>query len=223
MSKVEEKLEAVARVLAEKGDDGQRLELVQRARRFKRSWVEMAEALCFVRDTGAYKRWGFADLHAYCAGELQLRGATVEKLLGSYATVRMHAPEVLQRDGVAQSIPTVDAVDYFTKAVTPRPENDAAPEDNSAVISDLRRAVFDDTKPLTTIRREFNPLLHPKSDSDQEREAIGKMRSTLRRFNNLLDHIPSLPAARVEKVRKAMAGLERDLDALSADSERLAG
>ena len=144
MSKSEEKLEAVARVLADKGDDGQRLELVQRARRFKRSWVEMAEGLAFVRDTAAYQRWGYKDILDYGLHELQLRQATVEKLLGSYATLRTHAPEVLRRDGVARTIPSVEAVDYFAQAINDTTTRQPSEEDGD-LLTELRQAVFEDT------------------------------------------------------------------------------
>lgn len=223
MSSTEERLEATARILAEKGDDGQRLELVQRARRFKRSWVEMAEALSFVRDTHAYKRWGFSDLNAYCNQELQLRASAVEKLLGSYSTLRRHAPEVLQRDGVARSIPTADAVDYYARAVGPRPGAEAQVTDDPELLSELHKAVFEENKPLPAIRRQFNSLLNPKSEATVELETVAKLRSALRRVTSLIDQLETLPASRVDTVKKTLRALEDDLEAIDAtDDKKLA-
>jgi hypothetical protein len=40
-------------------DDPARVELLQRARRFKASWIELAEGLSNVRRSGDFKRWGY--------------------------------------------------------------------------------------------------------------------------------------------------------------------
>ena len=170
MSRVEERLEATARILAEQGDDGQRLELVQRARRFKRSWVEMAEGLLYVRQQRSYKRWGFEDFYDYCAQELQLRTATVDKLTGSYSTIRDHAPEVLRRDGVARSIPSVDAVDYFARALEPANDGESETDPDPEVISQLRHAVFEDNKPVQSLRRQFNLCFIPNRKAQRLRK-----------------------------------------------------
>ena len=77
-------LDSLADHLAREGADALRIELVRRARNFKRTWVEMAEALVEVRDTQAYLAWGYQDLYAYCHQELLLRQPTVDKLTGSF-------------------------------------------------------------------------------------------------------------------------------------------
>jgi GTP cyclohydrolase I len=65
-----QKLDALAQMLERTGEDPLRLELVHRAQRFKRSWVELAEALHELRGNRGYEAWGYADLHEYCAKEL---------------------------------------------------------------------------------------------------------------------------------------------------------
>ncbi len=212
------KLDEIAASLADKGDDAQRLELVQRARRFKRSWVEMAEALVHVRATRAYERWGYADLYAYCQAELQIRKGTVDKLTGSFVALRAHAPEVLQRDGVAQPIPTVDAVDYFAQALRATRDGDgdaeAEPQHPPGVIAELRSAVFDDNENVVSLRRRFNPVLHPKPEGAGEVEALDKTRAAARRLENLLSECPGVTKKRVAEVQAALDHLQEDLDAL---------
>ena len=69
-------LDRTAEELRASGADGLRLELVKRARSFKRTWVDMAEGLVRVRNEGAYRGWGFEHFHAYCSLGLHLeRGA----------------------------------------------------------------------------------------------------------------------------------------------------
>ncbi len=215
MATVHEKLDALAESLAKKGDDGQRLELVQRARRFKRSWVEMAEAIAWVRDTGAYERWGYPDLHSYCHEELHIRGTTVDKLTGGYATLREHAPQVLRRDGVASEIPSVDAVDYFAQALNPKPNpKRPLPEPDPEVIRELKTAVFDDNKPVAVLRREFNPVLKAKPDGAEALERMERASAAARRLTSLVDKIDDLSPDVVAKVQRTLAKLTDELDEL---------
>ncbi len=64
--------------------DPVRSDTLQKARAFKRTWLELAEALSKVTETKLWEKWGFSDFDAYCRKELHLRGSTVAKLLGSY-------------------------------------------------------------------------------------------------------------------------------------------
>lgn len=89
------KIDDLAQLLELTGADAQRLDVVRRLQRFKRSWIELAEALVKVR-------------------------ATVDKLTASYSTVQRHAPEVLGRDGAARAVPHVEAVEYFSRALEKR-------------------------------------------------------------------------------------------------------
>ena len=78
-TKVDATLEALAQ---EHGDDPERVELLHRARRFKASWIELAEGLTAARRHAHWRRWGFASLEEYAKSELHLRPETVEKLTG---------------------------------------------------------------------------------------------------------------------------------------------
>lgn len=206
MSSTLARLDLLAEELASRGDDGQRLELVQRARRFKRSWIEMAEALLIVRRTKAYARWGYKDLYAYCADELHMRKATVDKLTGSYSTISEHAPKVLDRDGVEQQIPALEAVDYFSKAVG---DDSQASQD---VVKELRTAVFDEVRPVAAIRKEFNPVVFPKPPGYEDFERLEKIGSGTRRLTSLLRNCDELPRGLVQDVLSALEALDADLD-----------
>lgn len=214
------KLDEIAAALAGEGGDAQRLELVQRARRFKRSWVEMAEGLVHVRATRAYLRWGYDDIYAYCEQELHIRRSTVDKLTGSFMALRRHAPQVLERDGVAQPIPSVDAVDYFARALRATregdddPPEDARPPHPPEVVEQLRRAVFDENQSVVSLRRRFDPVLHPKPEGVAQLEALEKTRAAARRLENLLADCPGLSAKRVGEVRAALEHLQQDLETL---------
>jgi len=216
MPRSRSKLDDLADMLARTGDDPERLDVVQRAQRFKRSWVDLAEALVRLRKSRAYEAWGYADLHEYCNKELAIRGATVDKLLLSFTTVERHAPEVLARDGVARDIPSIEAVDFFTRALgsddKPGPFRRLdAPDD---VVEQLRSAVFDEGQGVRELRERFNPVLHPKNDNAEAQDVVRKAASAAKRLIELLPEVDGLTGARVGRTIAALEAVLRDLDGL---------
>jgi hypothetical protein len=81
-------------------NDPVRADTLQKARAFKRTWLELAEALARVQHGRSWEQWGFTDFDAYCRKELHLRAsipnlATVEFV--KKATERAAAdPDTLQ-------------------------------------------------------------------------------------------------------------------------------
>lgn len=214
-----DQLEVRAHELEAEGADPKRVALIRRARRFKRSWIEMAEALVEVRMSRAYEAWGYPDFFAYCADELLLKRRTVEKLTGSYHTIKRHAPDVLEGDG---DVPSFDSVDYFTRALARAGYNDEGWEDVGPsetppeAIEELRQAVFAESRPVSSLRREFHPILFKKSDDEATREILEKASNHAERLCRLLPDIPGLSKARVAEAAAALDGLCRDLEALRA-------
>lgn len=204
-----ERLDAHREELAAKGADEVRLEIVRRARNFKRSWVEMAEALMQVKNRNMHLDWGYEDFHSYCQLELLLTKATVDKLTGRFAVVQEHAPQVLARDGVAQPIPSMGAVDYFAKALRGAPENDAE-EDESW--DDLKQAVFDDNQSVAVLRKSFDPIFFAKSEEDEAVENLEKARTAIRRLEGILQRVAGVDDTKLEVAMRALADLREDVD-----------
>lgn len=188
MSSIDD-LDRFAESLREKGETGLRLRAVETARQFKRSWLEMARVILEVRNRRSYESWGFRDVYAYCYEELRIKRPTVEKLILSYSTISEHAPKVLNYDGIAQQIPSVDSVDYLAKALREREdEDDDSPLPSEDVIAELKQAIFEEGAPVQSLRKRFDPIINPKSEADLEREAIKKALGALRRLEaTLLD------------------------------------
>lgn len=216
MARGNTKLDALEQML-ERGDDPQRLELVRRAQRFKRSWVELAEALASLRKNHAYERWGYGDLMDYCSKELQIRSATVDKLLLSLSTVQVHAPEVLKRDGVARDIPSLDAVDYFGRALgtEEKPGPVRRLDASEDVIEQLRTAVFDEGQGVRELRQTFTPLLRPERViAHDEDDVARKAKAAAQKLLELVPNVSGVSEARVGRVIAVLEALLRDLEGL---------
>ena len=214
-----EKIEALLARLEATGADPKRLDALRCTQRFKRSWVELAQTLVAMRRDKAYEGWGFDDFHAYCSAELHLRRATVDKLTMSFSTLKRLAPAVLKWDGVQREVPSLQAVDYFGKAVDaanappqggPRPK-----QPPREVIKELRQAVFDEGQPVGQLRKRFDPILRPKPAGAEELDVVRKALSATRKLAELLPEIEGLTDKRVVGVEKALGSLRQDLEELA--------
>ncbi|HET8934262.1 MAG TPA: hypothetical protein VFN67_12520 [Polyangiales bacterium] len=219
MSKGYEVLEALADRIEEGGGDPARVDIVRRAQRFKRSWVELAEGLSALRKSRRYEKWGYSDLADYCSKELHIKAATIDKLVLSYGALRTHAPEVLRRDGVSREIPSLEAVDYFSRAIGSGDEEGAndsrrrldAPRE---VLDELRAAVFDEQRSVGELRKRFDPIFRPKSASEDAADGLRKLKSLAERLSSAVQTTDGLSEKRVGRVLAVMEALVRDVDEL---------
>ena len=220
MTETHEKLEVLEQELAARGADGVRLALVRRARNFKRSWVEMAEALVMVQNKHLHQEWGYQDFHQYCQTELMLTRATVDKLTGRFQLVAEHAPQVLQRDGVAQPIPSMGAVDYFAKALrgSNDDENYIEPAPDEAW-DELKQAVFEDNQSVAVLRKEFDQVFFNKAEGAQNIENLEKLRTAMRRVEGLMVKVEGLDEDKCEALMAAISAMRDELDQRIPDAK----
>ncbi|MFV8755826.1 hypothetical protein ACNOYE_35185 [Nannocystaceae bacterium ST9] len=235
MPRTSRKLDALAALLERTNGDPKRIEAVRRAQGFRRSWIDLAETLCRIRNQGLFEKWGFSDFHEYCQEELTLKRATVDKLTISYSTLERHAPQVLERDGVANTIPSYEAIDYFHKTVGEFDEppathaaNDGEGEEELTIprrgrvplppTPELRRefeqAVFDEGQPVGELRKRFDQHFFPRPSGADELDSIRKASATARKLAALIVEIPGLPEKQVRRVEAELGKLREALDDL---------
>ena len=153
-------------MLAAAGDP-ERVGAIDKARAFKRSWIELAESLTGIYDRRSYEKWGYASFELYCRKELHLKPATVQKLLGSFRFLQTNAPRVLERslepsasDRPAAPVPSMQAVDFVAKAV----ERGAADE---TAMREIQSAAFEDGVEAPLLKRRFKEIAFPVSDDER--------------------------------------------------------
>lgn len=91
-----------------------RRRVLEGARRFKASWVELGKLLSEVKRGGAWQGWGFRDFEGYCARELFIRRQTAEKLTRSYGFLERHEPELAKEQG--RGAPPFEVVEVLSRA-----------------------------------------------------------------------------------------------------------
>lgn len=181
-------------------DDPMRADTLQKARAFKRTWLELAEALTRVQAQKMFERWGYPDFDAYCRKELHLRGATVAKLLGSYRFLETSAPRVIERareDPFEAPIPTLPAVEFVQKAT----ERAAA---DPETLQTIQRVAFEEGLDAPVLARRFKDVAFPETETDRREKSRSAIAATARRLTTLLAEpvspVPKKLAIRVEEL-----------------------
>ena len=203
-TKVDEELEVTELTFA---DDPERANIVARVRRFKASWIELAEALNDVKRGNRFQSWGYESFEDYARKELRLKPDTVDKLLGSFTFLRKRAPEVLERDGVARSIPSYQAIDFLRRAE----ESTDAPQE---AVAELRKRVIDDGAALPLIQKQFKDVVFPPSADERRDRDKNAIVNTATRLRDLLNDTRAVPRHVAVEVRTALSTM---LDVLTVD------
>jgi hypothetical protein len=195
-------------------DDPERAELLRRARRFKSSWLELAQALTETRRGNRWKGWGFPTFEEYSTKELHLRPETVEKLTGSYSFLQKRAPAVLDRDGVEAAVPSYQAIDYLRRAE----ESAEAPK---AAVEEIRRKVLDEGMPLMQVAKQYNDVVFPIDEKTRRLKDAAGVKNVARRLRELLTETRAVPRKVADEAGEALDAL---LEALgdAGDEERAA-
>jgi hypothetical protein len=200
---------ALADAEAAHADDPERAELLRRARRFKTSWLELAEALTATKRGGRWREWGYETFEAYAKAELHLRPETVDKLTGSFSFLQRKAPAVLQRDPLREPFPSYQAVDFLRRAE----ESDDAPRDT---VEEIRRRVIDEGAPAGRVAREYGGVVFPiDEDTRAARDAAG-VKNVAKRLRELLGETQAVPR---RLASEACSVLDRLLEAIEEREE----
>ena len=72
--------------------------VLQSAKNFKASWIELGQSLYTVYKDKLYKNWGYLTFDAYTSKEIGIRKQTALKLLRSYYFLEKKEPDYLIKD-----------------------------------------------------------------------------------------------------------------------------
>ncbi len=94
-----------------------RRRVLESARRFKSSWVELGRMLTQVRRESLWREWGYVTFEAYCTKELFIRKHTAEKLTMSYGFMERHEPDLVRREErEPKPVPSFEVIDILSRA-----------------------------------------------------------------------------------------------------------
>jgi hypothetical protein len=179
--------------------DPVRADTLQKARAFKRTWLELAEALSKVSEKKKWEGWGFSDFDAYCRKELHLKGSTVAKLLGSYRFLETSAPKVIERartDHYESPIPSIATVEFVEKAT-------AAGHADAETLRTIHRSAFEEGLEKPMLAKKYGEIVFPVTNADKKEKLRAAIAGAARRLSSLVAEdgapVPKQLAIRVEE------------------------
>ncbi len=189
--------------IAEMPEGSFRRKVLEGARRFKASWVELARLLAQVRLEESWQEWGFASFEDYCAKELFLRRGTAEKLAMSYGFLERHEPDLARARDV-RSTPPFEVIEVLSRA-------EAAGRLDEKTWSDLREGVIDGEVDRAEVSRalteRFGPAPRPPAPAPEER--LGRIAAAAERLAEACEREREVPAALRRTARELADALGR--------------
>jgi hypothetical protein len=101
--------------IADLPQDSMRRRVLECARQFKASWVDLGRMLSEVKREALWREWGYASFETYCAKELFIRRQTAEKLTMSYGFLSRHEPSVVRAEE-RRAAPSFELIEVLSRA-----------------------------------------------------------------------------------------------------------
>lgn len=192
-----------------------RYHILESAKNFKTSWIELGRALYSVWKDKLYKEWGYSNFDIYTAKETGIRKQTAMKLLRSYYFLEKEEPLYLKKDYVESSdaakVPSYESIDVLRKAKS-RKALDTQDYDN------LKKEIFEKGKDASQAKRDLTAMIRQRKELDPEEAREERRFSTVRRFLGVLKALKQeiesqklLPAPIIKEAAVLIKKLEDEL------------
>jgi hypothetical protein len=183
-----------------------RRDVLESARQFKASWVELGRLLVRVKREGLWSEWGHASFDAYCTKELFIKKQTAEKLTMSYGFLERHEPALVreprERSGDAGRAPPFEVIEVLSRA-------EAAGRIDDSRWSELREEVLEAPTAAAVNRQltdRYGPAPRPPAASDGER--LARLVAFARKLAHACAAEKEIPRDVVERAKELVADLE---------------
>jgi hypothetical protein len=180
--------------------------VLESARQFKASWVELGRLLVRVKREGLWSEWGHASFDAYCTKELFIKKQTAEKLTMSYGFLERHEPALVReprdRSGDAGRAPPFEVIEVLSRA-------EAAGRIDDSRWSELREEVLEAPTAAAVNRQltdRYGPAPRPPAASDGER--LARLVAFARKLAQACAAEKEIPRDVVERAKELVADLE---------------
>ena len=200
LKNIEEKMEGL--------DSGSlRYHILESAKNFKCSWIELGRSLYSVYKDKMYKEWGYVNFDVYVSREIGIRKQTALKLLKSYYFLEKEEPQYLKADyaqnNKAAQIPSYESVDILRQAKNKK----ALDEDD---YKNLRNEIFEKGRDAQELKKNLGVMIRSRQELEPQEAQEKRKMATLRR---LLGQLRMLKQE-VEVLKMLPMPLIKELDAV---------
>lgn len=192
-----------------------RYQILQNAKSFKTSWIDLGQALYSVWKDKIYKDWGFLTFDAYTSKEIGIRKNTALKLLKTYYFLEKEEPQLLNKGYVetkdATEVPSYESVDMLRLAK----KKQMLDEDD---YKRFRKDVFEKGRDAREIKKDLTAIikqreeLEPDEARKKKREAtIKRLLTTLKSLRREIEVTKVLPSDVLKQTVALISRMEAEL------------
>ena len=184
-----------------------RYHILESAKNFKSSWIELGRSLYSVWKDKMYKEWGYLGFDIYVSKEIGIRKQTAMKLLKSYYFLEKEEPQYLKdeyvQDANPVSLPSFEAMDILRQA-----KNKLTPD--SGDYASLKKGIFENGRQAQEAKKDLTAFIRKRQELLPEQAQSKRKFATL---NRLLGSLKALKRE-TEALKLLSAPLVRELDSL---------
>lgn len=208
-------LEGIEQKMESLDQNSLRYRVLQSAKNFKTSWIELGQALYSVWKDKHYKGWGYGKFEIYTAREIGIKKNTAMKLLRSYYFLEKEEPNYLSSDYSASvdaaSVPTYETIDVLRLA---KNKKDLDQDD----YTELKREALEKGKDAREVRKDLTALIRQRKELDPQEAWEKRKFATVKRFVSTLKSLKEeiataklLPASLIKEATDLIRKLEAEL------------
>ena|SRR3989338_9422620 len=148
-----------------------RYQVLDAAKRFKSSWIELGQHLFSVYKDKLFKEWGYLTFEAYCAKEIGVRQNTALKLLKSYSFLEKEEPTFLKREALDDRQPSRIPGYESVNALRLAKQSERISEKE---YQGLREEVFDEGHEEAEVKKKIRYVLksHTPARPEEDRKTV---------------------------------------------------
>jgi len=184
-----------------------RYHILESAKNFKCSWIELGRSLYSAWKDKMHKEWGYSSFDIYVAREIGIRKQTAMKLLKSYYFLEKEEPQYLKNEYAAGAqpaqLPSYESVNILRQA-----KNNKNLDESD--YRDLKKEVFEKGRDSQEIKKNLGVIIRQRQESDPEAAADNRRSLVLRRLMGQLRQLKQ----EVTVLHLLSAPLIKDLDNL---------
>ncbi|UFS71219.1 hypothetical protein LPW11_03270 [Geomonas sp. RF6] len=198
-------------IMAQLQPGSDRYDVLDKAKRFKSSWVELGEKLLEVSAGGRFREWGYSSFEEYCVQEIRIKRGTAEKLTMAYRFMEKEEPHALRTEQPLKPLPDYRSVDLLRQA---KEEKGFSDEE----YGELRKSVLEEERSHPTVLKKFKEVSALRDEPDP-RAPVKAGLSAAKRLEAALRALPAAPAGFLDQLGELIGTLEDELEALQQEGE----
>ncbi len=193
-----------------------RYQILENAKNFKTSWIELGRSLYTVFKDKLYKEWGYGSFDIYVSREIGIRKQTAMKLLRSYYFLEKEEPLYLKPDYI-QSADTAAIPNYESVDLLRRAKYKPALDDNDYAA--LKKDVFEKGRDAAAIKKDLTSLIRQREEFQPEEArkrkraiVVHRLLSTLKSLRKEIEISKLLPAGLIKETTALINKLEEEIE-----------